>query len=92
MSQWHKKLMMKAKVNSQAMANRGSLDTDMQSSANSNISNFYDYVCTQMAALSAPRETTHDLLRHMHKLIVRSSVILSRMHAGIGNKTVVYTS
>jgi hypothetical protein len=55
---YFKKLMMKAEIDSRAMAlhirnNLGSLDTCMQSTAHSNISDFNNYVCNQMAALSA---------------------------------------
>jgi hypothetical protein len=55
---YFKKLLMKAKVNSKAMTshihnNLGSLDTYMQTMANSSISEFNDYIQNQMAAFFA---------------------------------------
>jgi hypothetical protein len=74
---YFKKLMMKVKVDSQAMAshirnNLGSLDAFMQSTAHSNISDFNNYVQNQMAALSTRRETTHDLLNNLCKVYTRT--------------------
>jgi hypothetical protein len=74
---YFKKLMMKAEVDSRAMAshirdNLGSLDTYILTTANSNISDFNDYVRNQMAALSARGETTHDLLNNLFKAYARA--------------------
>jgi hypothetical protein len=74
---YFKKLMMKAEVDSRAMAshirdNLGSLDAYMQSTAQSNISDFNNYVQNQMAALSARGETTHDLLNNLFKAYART--------------------
>jgi hypothetical protein len=74
---YFKKLMMKAEVDSRAMAshirdNLGSLDVYIQTAVNSNISEFNDYVCNQMAALSAHGETTHDLLNNLFKAYARA--------------------
>jgi hypothetical protein len=43
----------------------------MISTANSNISDFNDYVWDQMAALTARSETTHDLLNNLFKAYAR---------------------
>jgi hypothetical protein len=74
---YFKKLMMKAEVDSQAMAshirdNLGSLDAYMQSTVQSNILDFNDYVWNKMAALSACGETTHDLLNNLFKAYART--------------------
>jgi hypothetical protein len=63
---YFKKLMMKAKVN---LNNLESIDTYMY--ANSNISDFSDYFCNQMAALTACGETTHNLLNNLFKAYTR---------------------
>jgi hypothetical protein len=44
----------------------------MQSTAQSNISDFNDYVRNQMVALSARRETTHDLVNNLFKAYART--------------------
>jgi hypothetical protein len=74
---YFKKLMMKAEVDSWAMAshiqdNLGLLDVYIQAAVNSNISEFNDYVRNQMAALSACGETTHDLLNNLFKAYARA--------------------
>jgi hypothetical protein len=74
---YFQKLMMKAKVDSHAMAshirdNLGSLDAYILTTDNSNISDFNEYIHNQMAALSAQGETTHDLLNNLFKAYARA--------------------
>jgi hypothetical protein len=73
---YFKKLMMKAKVDSRAMAshirkNLGSLDTYMYTTANCNILTFNDYAHDPLAALTAHGETTHDLLNSLFNAYAR---------------------
>jgi hypothetical protein len=69
---YFQKLLMKAEVDSRAMAshirdNLGSLDMYMQNTANSKISDFNDYIRNQMTALSDCKDTTHNLLKNLLK-------------------------
>jgi hypothetical protein len=79
---YFKKLMMKAEVDSQAMAshiqdNLGSLNVYIQAVVNSNVSEFNDYVRNQMAAVEKPLTIcSTTCLKHTQGLHVRNSTTL----------------